>query len=148
MKITWRFHMPSRIQNVIASFQICDVSIWSPPSFWGLIKSDFQTFRMRALWTMMRLPDENSPLITLVLQDGWNGYGKLNLVVLIIMPILQYGWNGLEVWTCLHWLSCQLSWNHFIGKMEWSKWTKWKMVHGIDLLLSKSTWNFRVQAKA
>ena len=42
----------------------------------------------------MRLPDENSPLITLVLQDGWNGYGKLNLVVLIIMPILQYGWNG------------------------------------------------------
>ena len=34
-----------------------------------LIKSDFQTFRMRALWTMMRLPDENSPLITLVIMS-------------------------------------------------------------------------------
>ena len=32
--------------------------------------------------------------VNYILQDGWNGYGKLNLVVLIIMPILQYGWNG------------------------------------------------------
>ena len=32
--------------------------------------------------------------VNYILQDGWNGYGKLTLVVLIIMPILQYGWNG------------------------------------------------------
>ena len=63
-----------------------------------LIKN--QTFRRRALWTKMRFPYEISPLdytgyhVNYILQDGWNGYGKLNLVVLIIMPILQYGWNG------------------------------------------------------
>ena len=62
---------------------------------------------MRALWTMMRLPDENSPLITLVIMSitYYKMVGmdmeNLNLVVLIIMPILQYGWNG--------YLSCQLS---------------------------------------
>ena len=32
--------------------------------------------------------------VNYLLQNGWNGYGKLNLVVMIIMQILQYGWNG------------------------------------------------------
>ena len=46
--------------------------------------------------------DENSPLdytgyhVNYILQDGWNGYGKLNLVVMIIMPILQYGGMDME----------------------------------------------------
>ena len=78
-------------------------------------------------------PDYTGYHVNYILQYGWNGY------LVIMLPILQ---NGL-IQTTME-LS-QLSWNHFIGKMEWSKWTKWKMVH---LLLSKSTWNFRVQAKA
>ena len=51
---------------------------------------------MIALGTKMRFPDENSPPdytgyhVNYILQYGWNAYGILNLVVLVIM----HGWNG------------------------------------------------------
>ena len=45
--------------------------------------------------SLMRIPSDYTGYhVNYLLQNGWNGYGKLNLVVMIIMPILQYGWNG------------------------------------------------------
>ena len=55
-----------------------------------VIKSDLQTFRMRALWIMMRFPDENSPLITLVIMS-------ITYYKMVGMAILQNGFiqNGI-----------------------------------------------------
>ena len=97
----------------------------------NLHTNNYLEFQDNPWWVLT--PDYTGYHVNYILQYGWNGY------LVIMLPILQ---NGL-IQTTME-LS-QLSWNHFIGKMEWSK---WKMVHRIDLLLSKSTWNFRVQAKA